>query len=78
MLPLAIILGSLPLFRNSYGYTIYIEEPEAHLFPSAQKRIVELIAVIYKSIPSVQFVITTGPLQIQAKAKCVVIRSGSQ
>ncbi|MFC2092517.1 AAA family ATPase [Bacteroidota bacterium] len=62
MLPLAIILSVIP-FRRFYlnGYSIYIEEPEAHLFPIAQKHIVELIALIFnKSIDNdLQFFITT-------------------
>lgn len=31
------------------GFTLYIEEPEAHLFPTAQKRIVELLARTFNS-----------------------------
>ncbi len=58
-LPLALILSRVP-FRSSSGYTIYIEEPEAHLFPTAQRKIVELIATIYHMSPRpIQFVITT-------------------
>lgn len=40
--------------------TMYIEEPEAHLFPSAQKTVVELIASVFNSNgDDTQFVITT-------------------
>lgn len=44
-LPLMIILKTLNSlsFANN-GSTLYIEEPEAHLFPIAQKRIVQLLA----------------------------------
>lgn len=44
-LPLMIILRALHQ-RNlvGSGFTLYIEEPEAHLFPTAQKRIVQLLA----------------------------------
>lgn len=65
-LPLALILGMLPitslrrLFNTGYGLTIYIEEPEAHIFPDAQKKIVELISYVYNNSKSkFQFVITT-------------------
>ena len=60
ILPLAIVLKGILLLDNGYGYTIYIEEPEAHLFPSAQKKVVELIATIFNmSNKPMQFVITT-------------------
>jgi hypothetical protein len=60
-LPLSLMLGFMS--RISYvsgGTTIYIEEPEAHLFPSAQKQMVELIATVYNQSPGdLQFVVTT-------------------
>jgi ABC-type phosphate transport system ATPase subunit len=44
-LPLMIILKTLNFIHFSGGgATLYIEEPEAHLFPIAQKRIVQLLA----------------------------------
>jgi predicted ATPase len=60
-LPLSIILKAIAkLSFSSVGITVYIEEPEAHLFPSAQKSIVELIATVYNlSNSKIQFVITT-------------------
>jgi len=60
-LPLSIILKALTLIGFSgEGATIYIEEPEAHLFPSAQKKMVELIATVYNnSRNQLQFIITT-------------------
>ncbi len=61
VLPLAIIFEKYnKVMHRSGGTTFYIEEPEAHLFPSAQKSIVELIAAVYNnSIGNLQFVITT-------------------
>lgn len=60
-LPLSIILKALTMIGFSgEGATIYIEEPEAHLFPSAQKKMVELIATVYNnSRNKLQFIITT-------------------
>lgn len=44
-LPLMIILKSLNFINSrGSGFTLYIEEPEAHLFPTAQKRIVQLLS----------------------------------
>lgn len=60
-LPLTLILESIPFFgRGLTGQSIYIEEPEAHLFPTAQKDIVDLIATVYNlKKERIQFFITT-------------------
>lgn len=63
-LPLALILKNL-LFRtrnSSRGITVYIEEPEAHIFPAAQKQIIQLISLVFnasKDTTPYQFLITT-------------------
>lgn len=61
VLPLVLILESLLLDPSGLvGNSIYIEEPEAHLFPSAQRDIINLVATVYNSEPSrLQFFITT-------------------
>ncbi|HEY9867495.1 MAG TPA: AAA family ATPase, partial [Candidatus Obscuribacterales bacterium] len=49
-LPLVVILSTVPFLQTiGTGQTIYIEEPEAHVFPTAQKHIVELIATVFNS-----------------------------
>ena len=61
ILPLAVILSKL-VEINFTGdrITVFIEEPEAHLFPTAQKRIVELIATVFNDVRNdIQFIITT-------------------
>lgn len=61
-LPITIILENLPAIYNpdSYGHSIYLEEPEAHLFPAAQREVVNLIATVYNAEPKkLQFFITT-------------------
>jgi AAA15 family ATPase/GTPase len=60
-LPLTIMLAALPFLASSrVGQTVYIEEPEAHLFPSAQRNIVELIATVFNyRKEQLQFFITT-------------------
>ena len=59
-LPLVLMLNYLQII-NSNKVVVFIEEPEAHLFPSAQKKIVELIAATFNANPErdIQFVITT-------------------
>lgn len=61
MLPLTIILAALPFLTSSRsGQTVYIEEPEAHLFPSAQRSVIELIATVFNyRKEKLQFFITT-------------------
>ncbi len=60
-LPLLFVLQNLKLKNGSNnGAAVYIEEPEAHLFPEAQKNMVEFIAKVYNSNPDkFQFFITT-------------------
>jgi AAA15 family ATPase/GTPase len=60
-LPLTIMLAALPFLASSrVGQTVYIEEPEAHLFPSAQRNIIELIATVFNyRKEQLQFFITT-------------------
>lgn len=60
-LPLALILKTLESVRFWTGVpTVFIEEPEAHLFPHAQKNIIDLISLVYNiSRNRIQFVITT-------------------
>ncbi len=61
ILPLTVVLSALPWMASSRaGQTVYIEEPEAHLFPTAQRNIIELIATVFNSCPNqLQFFITT-------------------
>lgn len=60
-LPLALTLKALGKGSNfsTMGQTVYIEEPEAHLFPTAQKLIVELTAMTFNLNKNTQFIITT-------------------
>lgn len=60
-LPLLLILKSL--LRISFvgnGSTVFIEEPEAHLFPTAQKKVIELMGLIFNNSKNkAQLIITT-------------------
>ncbi|HPI19202.1 MAG TPA: ATP-binding protein [Candidatus Kapabacteria bacterium] len=59
-LPLVLTLKELYYNIPKDGGIIFIEEPEAHIYPSAQKSIVELIAMVFNfSNSRYQFVITT-------------------
>lgn len=60
-LPLMIILKVInQLNFAGGGATLYIEEPEAHLFPIAQKRIIQLLARTFNNKkPNLQIIVTT-------------------
>jgi energy-coupling factor transporter ATP-binding protein EcfA2 len=61
-LPLALVFAYIiSLHLESYDITnIYVEEPEAHLFPDAQEQISRLISLLrYNADREVKFVITT-------------------
>lgn len=60
-LPMLLILKAIYERKwSSDGCILYIEEPEAHLFPTAQKQIVDLLAQVYTSNASnFQLFITT-------------------
>jgi predicted ATPase len=59
-LPLTIIMRYLKQMKRGMSYTIYIEEPETHLFPSSQKAIVELVAYVFNTAEiKIQVVMTT-------------------
>ncbi|NOQ35045.1 MAG: AAA family ATPase [Methylococcaceae bacterium] len=56
-LPMLIILSVWVALVDRQASKIFIEEPEAHLFPVSQKHIISLLGVIYNH--SYDFVITT-------------------
>ncbi len=57
-LPVYMILRHYLLFGNDQG-NLYIEEPEAHLYPSAQKAITELLVYVTNATNSDGLYITT-------------------
>lgn len=60
ILPLAHLLVSLTTEKLGESMCIFIEEPEAHLFPSTQKKVVELITGAFNSPEqNVQIFLTT-------------------
>jgi AAA15 family ATPase/GTPase len=61
-LPVLMILLAILKRRidSPQGVSVYIEEPEAHLFPTSQKKIIEIISMIFNSSQTeLQFFITT-------------------
>lgn len=59
-LPLLLLLARFFLLSHRTGRALYIEEPEAHLFPSAQRHVIELLAEVYnRRRDEMQIVLTT-------------------
>lgn len=56
-LPMLLILSTFSFINTNIKKTYFIEEPEAHLFPTSQKYIVEFIGLLYNN--SQDIVITT-------------------
>ena len=52
--------------------TFFIEEPEAHLFPTSQKQIISLIATIYNAFGHSFFITTHSPYILTAINNLVV------
>jgi hypothetical protein len=48
-LPLLLLLARFVSLGHARGRAVYIEEPEAHLFPSTQKLIMELMAQVFRA-----------------------------
>ncbi len=46
-LPITLILSVLPFLENDRPYHFFIEEPEAHLFPDAQKYMIDLFSLVF-------------------------------
>jgi hypothetical protein len=59
-LPLLLAIGRVLAGANDQGRDVYVEEPEAHLFPKSQQDIVELMAAAFNLRKErARFVITT-------------------
>lgn len=60
-LPLILTINNINNLKNHSGHSVYIEEPEAHLFPSSQKMIIENIMEVFNNSADHknQFFITT-------------------
>lgn len=58
---LRILLGDRIHFRPGDSTTLYIEEPEAHLFPNAQKAIIRLLAKLCNTKKYQIFITTHSP-----------------
>ncbi len=66
-IPMLIVLCSLPYRDDEKSdITIFIEEPEAHLFPSAQKSVVSMLSIITTEAKYPIFITTHSPYILSA------------
>ena len=69
LLPLLMVLDTIYLPTRQFKGTrfICIEEPEAHLFPSAQSSLIELFAVLVRQAPQNSVLVTTHSPYVLSK-----------
>jgi len=71
-LPMLLILKTWPFIYGKNFKTFFIEEPEAHLFPTSQKQIISLIATIYNAVGHSFFITTHSPYILTAINNLVI------
>jgi len=68
LLPLLMVLDTIYLPRSYPGVRfVCIEEPEAHLFPSAQSSLIELFAALVRQVPQNRVLVTTHSPYVLSK-----------
>jgi len=79
-LPMLLLLKIWPFLakHKKTTNTFFIEEPEAHLFPSSQKQIISLIATIYNATGYSFFITTHSPYILTALNNLVVGKDAHQ
>lgn len=66
-LPMLLVLCVWPMLKNSEQDTMfYIEEPEAHLFPTSQGYIISILSLLYSNLGTNFFVTTHSPYILSA------------
>lgn len=73
LLPLLMILDSLYSSRISGKRFVFIEEPEAHLFPSAQSKVIELFAAFSNQNPLNTILLTTHSPYVLSKINNLIL-----
>lgn len=73
LLPLLMVLDTIYLPRTVRGTRfVCIEEPEAHLFPSAQSSLIELFAFMVRQVPQNYVLVTTHSPYVLSKINNLV------
>lgn len=64
--PMLLTLAVWPFYRGDEGSLIFIEEPEAHLFPTSQSRIISMLTALYARLNIGFFITTHSPYVLSA------------
>lgn len=66
-LPMLLVLCIYPFFRErEEGNMFFIEEPEAHLFPTSQGYIISILSLLYKHLGTNFFITSHSPYVLSA------------
>ncbi|MCI5123216.1 MAG: ATP-binding protein, partial [Candidatus Electrothrix sp. AR5] len=65
-LPMLMVLSTWPLVYSDKEGMIFIEEPEAHLFPTAQSRIIAMLSHLYQELNVGFFLTSHSPYVLSA------------
>ena len=75
-LPLLLVLRHLMIRKPFWGtQSAIIEEPEAHLFPTSQKAMIDLLFLVKKNSESKHFIVTTHSPYILSCANNALLRN---
>lgn len=65
-LPMLLVLCAVPLIFYNKKHMFFIEEPEAHLFPTSQGYIVSILSELYRSLETPFFITSHSPYILSA------------
>ncbi|MCI5212569.1 MAG: ATP-binding protein, partial [Candidatus Electrothrix sp. ATG2] len=65
-LPMLMVLSTWPLIYSDKEGMVFIEEPEAHLFPTAQSRIIAMLSHLYQELNVGFFLTSHSPYVLSA------------
>jgi AAA15 family ATPase/GTPase len=65
-LPMLLVLAVWPIISDNESGLCFIEEPEAHLFPTSQGHIISILSLLHQSLGTKFFITTHSPYILSA------------
>jgi predicted ATPase len=65
-LPMLLVLAVWPIISGNNNGLCFIEEPEAHLFPTSQGHIISILSLLHQSLGTKFFITTHSPYILSA------------